>query len=122
MHLAAALGVVCVCVCVCVGSVSRGAELDCLRRAAVPPCSGGWTGSTLGRRATCDPPNLQQQQLPAAAAAGTAPLLCFSSRRSQLGYPLQNAVDRGLMEAVNTWGMPKEVFQALLEGFEWDSQ
>ena len=35
--------------------------------------------------------------------------------------PCDHPVDRGLLCAARTWGIPKQVFEALLEGFEWDS-
>jgi phytoene synthase len=38
------------------------------------------------------------------------------------GVPCDHAVDRGLLCAAETWGIPKAVFDALLEGFQWDSE
>jgi phytoene synthase len=35
--------------------------------------------------------------------------------------PCDHPVDRGLLCAAKTWGIPKAVFEALLEGFQWDS-
>jgi phytoene/squalene synthetase len=35
--------------------------------------------------------------------------------------PCDHPVDRGLLCAAQTWGIPKAVFEALLEGFQWDS-
>ena len=35
--------------------------------------------------------------------------------------PCDHPVDRGLLCAVETWGIPKAVIDALLEGFKWDS-
>ena len=38
------------------------------------------------------------------------------------GVPCDHAVDRGLLCAAETWRIPKAVFVALLEGFQWDSE
>ncbi len=35
--------------------------------------------------------------------------------------PCDHPVDRGLLCAAQTWGIPKAVFEALHEGFQWDS-
>ena len=40
--------------------------------------------------------------------------------RVYCGEPCDSAVDRGLLAAVQEWDMPRDVFDALLEGFEWD--
>ena len=58
-----------------------------------------------------------------APASGAVPALTHSRRRLDRifrGQPVDDAVDRALAHVVAEWELPRDPFDALLEGFAWD--